>query len=98
MLRNNATTNESEYHDRRPKTLRIRELNDLFRTTWLTGTVLMTEGIRDLPDDVQSRIAEQVQTFSTFAGPTTRTASTISERSPWRATRSSGKSTATRPT
>lgn len=52
-------------HD--PKTLRIRELNDVFRTTWLTGRVLMTEGIRELPDDVQSRIAEQVQTFSTFS-------------------------------
>lgn len=50
-----------------PKTLRIRKLNDVFRTAWLTGKVLMTEGIRDLPDDVQSRIAEQVQTFNAFS-------------------------------
>ncbi len=69
VLRNNARqpTKANTMTDD-PKTLRIRELNDLFRTTWLTGTVLMTEGIRDLPDDVQSRIAEQVQPFSTFAG------------------------------
>ncbi|MET3616308.1 hypothetical protein ABID16_004657 [Rhizobium aquaticum] len=51
-------------HD--PKTLRIRELNDVFRTTWLTGTVLMTEGIRDLPEATQSRIAELVQAFDAF--------------------------------
>ena len=49
-----------------PQTARIRELNDVLRTTWLTGRVLMTEGIRSLPDDMQSRIAETVQTFSEF--------------------------------
>lgn len=48
------------------QTDRIRELNDVFRTTWLTGTVLLTSGIRNLPDTTQSRIAEAVQSFDTF--------------------------------
>jgi len=45
---------------------RIRELNDVFRTTWLTGTVLLTSGIQNLPDTTQSHIAEAVQGFDTF--------------------------------
>lgn len=49
-----------------PQTARIRELNDLLRTTWLTGKVFMTEGIRGLSLPLQSRIAEQVQTFCDF--------------------------------
>ena len=48
------------------KTARIRELNDLLRQTWLTGKVYMTEGVRALPDELQSRIAEKVQTFTAF--------------------------------
>lgn len=47
-------------------TARVRELNDVFRTTWLTGTVLMTSGIRNLSDNIQSRIVEAVQRFTTF--------------------------------
>jgi hypothetical protein len=50
-------------HDR---TARIRDLNDILRTTWLTGRVLMTAGIRSLPPELQSRIAEEVQTFTSF--------------------------------
>lgn len=49
-----------------PNTARIAEHNDVLRTTFLTGKVLMTEGIRALPEDVQSRIVEQVQTFTAF--------------------------------
>jgi hypothetical protein len=45
---------------------RIRELNDVFRTTWLTGKVLLTSGIQNLPDTTQSRIVEAVQGFDTF--------------------------------
>jgi len=45
---------------------RIRELNDVFRTTWLTGKVLLTSGIQNLPDSTQSRIAESVQGFDAF--------------------------------
>jgi len=48
------------------KTARIAELNDILRTTFLTGRVLMTEGIRTLPDATQSRIVEAVQTFEAF--------------------------------
>lgn len=46
----------------------IARLNDLLRTTFLTGRVLMTEGIRALPEDLQSHIVEAVQTFNDF-GP-----------------------------
>ena len=49
------------------QTARIRELNDLLRTTWLTGKIYMTAGIRALPLPVQSRIAEQVQSFDAFS-------------------------------
>ncbi|MQW86003.1 DUF3768 domain-containing protein [Sinorhizobium saheli] len=45
---------------------RIRTLNDVLRTTWLTGKVLMTEGIRNLPDQTRSRVAEAIQSFDTF--------------------------------
>lgn len=49
-----------------PTTDRIRKLNDILRTTWLTGTVTMTSGIKSLPEETQSQIAEAVQGFSTF--------------------------------
>ncbi|UXS31897.1 DUF3768 domain-containing protein [Agrobacterium tumefaciens] len=48
------------------QTDRIRELNDIFRTTWLTGKVLMTSGIKSLPDAIQSSIVEVVQRFDAF--------------------------------
>ena len=48
------------------RTARIRELNDLLRTTFLTGKVYMTEGVQALPDVTQSRIVEAIQTFSGF--------------------------------
>ncbi|MGE8107074.1 DUF3768 domain-containing protein [Allorhizobium sp. NPDC080224] len=48
------------------KTARIAELNDMLRTTFLTGKVLLTEGIRDLPDTLQSSVIEAVQTFQAF--------------------------------
>ncbi|TAU34677.1 DUF3768 domain-containing protein [Rhizobium leguminosarum] len=44
----------------------IRILNDAFRTTWLTGEVLMTPAIWSLSIQTQSRIAEAVQTFDAF--------------------------------
>ena len=49
------------------QTARIRELNDLLRTTWLTGKVYMTDGIRALSLPLQSRVAEQVQSFDAFS-------------------------------
>ena len=48
------------------KTARIAELNDVLRTTFLTGRVLMTEGVRALPDELQSSIVEAVQAFKAF--------------------------------
>ena len=48
------------------KTSRIAELNDVLRTTFLTGRVLMTEGVRALPDELQSSIVEAVQAFTAF--------------------------------
>ena len=51
-------------------TTRIAELNDLLRTTFLTGRVLVTEGVRALPDRVQSLIVEAVQTFEAFGAVT----------------------------
>lgn len=60
------------------QTDRIRKLNDVFRTTWLTGRVLMTSGIRSLPDTIQSGIAEAVQRFDTFMPITIRTGSMTS--------------------
>lgn len=48
------------------QTNRIRELNDIFRSTWLTGTVLMISGIKSLPDAIQSSIVEAVQKFNAF--------------------------------
>jgi hypothetical protein len=48
------------------QTNRIRELNDIFRSTWLTGTVLMTSGIKNLPDAIQSSIVAAVQKFDAF--------------------------------
>jgi hypothetical protein len=47
-------------------TARIAELNDLLRTTFITGKVLMTSGIRSLPEATQSCIVEAVQTFTAF--------------------------------
>ncbi|MFK3781705.1 hypothetical protein [Agrobacterium sp. NPDC089420] len=43
--------------------IRIRELNDVFRTTWLTGTTLFTSSVQNLPDITQSRIVEAFQGF-----------------------------------
>jgi hypothetical protein len=41
-------------------------LNDLFRTTWLTGTVLLTSGTRSLGHATQSSIVEVMQGFDAF--------------------------------
>lgn len=45
---------------------RIQTLNDLLRTTWLTGQVLRTPGIANLPAAIQYRILETIQTFDAF--------------------------------
>ena len=43
---------------------RIAELNDLLRTTFLTGKVVFTEGFRALPDDKREAVIIGVRTYS----------------------------------
>lgn len=61
-MNDTITIKEQEAH-----TARIRELNDVLRTTWMTGKVLLTEGIQNLPDATRSRVAEAVETFADFS-------------------------------
>ena len=46
---------------------RIRELNDLFRTCFIGGRVLITEGVTALGQDFTSGCVEAVQRFSDFS-------------------------------
>lgn len=46
--------------------IRIRELNDAFRSTFRGGKVMMTSGVNDLPDCVKAEALVQVATFSEF--------------------------------
>lgn len=46
--------------------LAIAALNNTLRTTFLTGKVVITEGIQALSDADRSRIIEEVQRFSAF--------------------------------
>lgn len=48
------------------KSQRIAALNDAFRTTLAGGTVLLTQGVKALPEDDQAAILETVRTFSSF--------------------------------
>ena len=52
--------------DQNETTCRIRQLNDRFRTSFIGGKVLQTEGISALPEADQSRIRELVETFDDF--------------------------------
>jgi hypothetical protein len=45
---------------------RIAELNDLLRTTFLTGKVVFTAGIMTLTDEERSKVVEAVQSFDSF--------------------------------
>ena len=45
---------------------KIRELNDMFRTTMTGGRVLMTAGVDALPSDVKAMVIRKVVTFSEF--------------------------------
>jgi hypothetical protein len=46
--------------------LTIAGLNDLLRTTFLTGRVVMTEGVRALPAHVREEIITKVRAFDDF--------------------------------
>ena len=48
------------------KTERTARLNDLFRSTFIGGRVLITPGIQAMSDEDRSAVVEKVQTFSAF--------------------------------
>ena len=48
------------------KTARIRELNDAFRTTFVGGKVLLTQGVDGLSDDDKRALLAKVRTFEDF--------------------------------
>lgn len=45
---------------------RIRLLNDNFRTTFIGGHVVMTQGVNELPLDVKARAIIAVRSFNQF--------------------------------
>lgn len=47
--------------------LTVAGLNDLFRETFLTGRVVLTDGIASLPDDLREAVITQVRTFDAFS-------------------------------
>ncbi len=49
-----------------PRTARIAELNDQLRETFLTGRVVVTRGIAELPEEARSDIISKVRSFSSF--------------------------------
>jgi hypothetical protein len=48
------------------KSDRIRVLNDNFRSTFVSGQVVMTQGVNALPIDTKARVLLSVQSFSNF--------------------------------
>jgi len=48
------------------KTARIRQLNDLLRTTFTGGRVLMTAGVAGLPEALTAQVLQRVRTFDRF--------------------------------
>ena len=48
------------------KSDRIRLLNDNFRSTFVGGQVVMTQGVDALPIDTKARVILAVQSFSSF--------------------------------
>ena len=44
----------------------IRLMNDNFRSTFVGGRVVMTQGVTELPLDVRARLILAVQSFSNF--------------------------------
>lgn len=44
----------------------IRELNDVLRSTLITGKLILTAGIRSLPDAVREDIITKVRCFDDF--------------------------------
>ena len=48
------------------KSNRIRVLNDNFRSTFVGGQIVMTQGVNALPLDTKARVLLAVQSFSNF--------------------------------
>jgi hypothetical protein len=48
------------------KTKRIRELNDLLRSTFTGGKVVMTPGVAALPENELARLLDRVRRFDDF--------------------------------
>jgi len=48
------------------RAVKIAELNDLLRETFLTGRVVLTEGIAALSNDLREAVITEVRTFRTF--------------------------------
>ncbi len=48
------------------KTERIAALNDRFRQTFWGGKVMMTQGVQELPDDMQAKLFRAVSEFDDF--------------------------------
>lgn len=46
--------------------LTIAGLNDLLRTTFMTGRVVVTEGVSALPDAIREEVITRVRTFEAF--------------------------------
>jgi hypothetical protein len=44
----------------------IRQANDTLRRTFLTGNVMLTQGIRALPEPTVAKILDAVQSFDSF--------------------------------
>lgn len=45
---------------------KIAHLNDVLRHTFLTGTVVLTNGVQALPDETRERVLTQVRCFDDF--------------------------------
>ena len=50
-----------------PETLAIAKLNDLLRTSFFGGKVLITQGVRALGPEFESACVEAVQSFGDFS-------------------------------
>src|SRR5487761_1306124 len=48
------------------KTDRIRLLNDNFRTTFIGGQVVMTQGVNELPMDIKASVLLRAKSFDDF--------------------------------
>ena len=47
-------------------TEKIAQLNDLLRHTFLTGRVVLTPGVQDLPDEIREQVLSRVRCFDGF--------------------------------